>query len=522
MTLTFNELFDIIQEATGLGSSDFQNNFELVKCRITSGILQEFCRRKNVKEPDMFRFVEKNNINSMERLRQVLNDMLPGDTTVCYTPVHSPNPGQNFPDLINTNLSNLANQISNDQKEVTRIVNNINDSSTIKIERHWYGTLDRDSIEDGFNTVYRDFGSVLKNYGLAVNKTNGNLIHILELIKLLAVIEKGLFEQIDEQTTSINEFKEMFIQYCKEKGIDDDAVHELIECSFQRSYTLRERITTLRQDYQKSISQCQQRLSQFEQKHNSLDSSINKIIDTTKRELDATLTADKTKANNSYKEILSKITQFTQSSSKEITSKIESFNKKVEEKDKQIKDFVSKANSILVDVKKIKDDLIQYCTKEENAINSITGDAKKQIEKNKEEKSKELNDTASKYISDCKTQLKVISDGYNLDISKLYESIKKNCKEVEENIKSKQENAQKECEQATKDINELVKKHKSDIDKMSKALMEDFAKRLTNQQQEFEEQKEKLQSSFKNKIIWTYLGAVATSGAISYLVLTLF
>lgn len=172
-------------------------------------------------------------------------------------------------------LKTLSEDIQNDKYELERTLEEI-DSNTcsIKIERNWLGIIKKDSIEDTCNALYSNLSGYIRDCGESIQKTNENLGRSLELIKLLAIVEKDLYEQIDDQLVRNNEFNEAFLDWCKQKGINDDEVRDLLETSLHRAYTLRDRINNLRNESRNSITELGNRVGKLETRVQVFDNII--------------------------------------------------------------------------------------------------------------------------------------------------------------------------------------------------------------------------------------------------------
>ena len=123
-------------------------------------------------------------------------------------------------------------------------INNIEPS--IKIGKTWVGTPKQKDIEDSISNVFSVIRPHILSCGDAIRSTNNNLQRTLSLIKLIAAAESTIYQQFDEQITNQNELKEIISDWCKQNGIHDEQINELLESSFQRAYTLRDRINQVK------------------------------------------------------------------------------------------------------------------------------------------------------------------------------------------------------------------------------------------------------------------------------------
>lgn len=167
-------------------------------------------------------------------------------------------------------LKNLSNEITYGQNELQEILDSLDTSSLeVTIRRRWWGGTDHESIKEGFENVYSNLGNYIGKCGKALQQTNENLGRTLELIKLLALVEKELYEHIENQTVSNNELKTVIHDWFRKQGIRDEEVQELLETSFKRAYTLRDRLNALRQENEESIARLEERITALEKKQSS-------------------------------------------------------------------------------------------------------------------------------------------------------------------------------------------------------------------------------------------------------------
>ena len=167
-------------------------------------------------------------------------------------------------------LKNLSNEITYGQNELQEILDSLDTSSLeVTIRRRWWGGTDHESIKEGFENVYSNLGNYIGKCGKALQQTNENLGRTLELIKLLALVEKELYEHIENQTVSNNELKTVIHDWFRKQGFRDEEVKELLETSFKRAYTLRDRLNALRQENEESIARLEERITALEKKQSS-------------------------------------------------------------------------------------------------------------------------------------------------------------------------------------------------------------------------------------------------------------
>ena len=92
-------------------------------------------------------------------------------------------------------LKNLSNDIRYGQDVLEDIWESLESSSVdVNIKRHWWGGTDKESIVQSIENVNANLGHYIVLCGNALQHTNDNLGRTLELIKLLALVEKELYQ----------------------------------------------------------------------------------------------------------------------------------------------------------------------------------------------------------------------------------------------------------------------------------------------------------------------------------------
>lgn len=176
-------------------------------------------------------------------------------------------------------LRRLSDDIIAGQNDLQDIISSIEDSSlNINIKRNWIGAIKKSSIEETCESIYSNLSGYIKDCGKALQKTNENLGYSLELIKMLAVVEKDLYKQIDTQAVHNNELKHVFLDWCKKEGIKDQEVRDLLEISFNRAYILRDRINSLRNEFCNGIRELAEIVNAVERKQQEFDTIKAELI----------------------------------------------------------------------------------------------------------------------------------------------------------------------------------------------------------------------------------------------------
>lgn len=175
----------------------------------------------------------------------------------------------------------INNSICNQNSTINTIVNEINSiEAPVQIEKNLFGGAKPKSIEKSISGVFAVICPYILSCGKAIRSTNNNLQETLSLIKLIAVAESTIYQQFDEQITSQNELKEIISDWCKQNGIRDEQVNELLESSFQRAYTLRDRINQVKRQVSianNDLSETSKIAKSTETKVGQLDEQIKKV-----------------------------------------------------------------------------------------------------------------------------------------------------------------------------------------------------------------------------------------------------
>ena len=257
------------------------------------------------------------------------------------------------------NLKQLSDAIDNGQDDLKVILHHLNESSIeVTIEKNWIGLVKKSSLEEIIEKVYKNLSSYIVQCGKALQNTNDNLSRSLDLIKLLALVEKDLYKILDDQIVSNNELKDILSDWFKKQGINDNDVRELLESSFQRAYTLRDRLNNFRQEYKSNFANCEKRILDFENKYNSLETEIAKLIKDSSNKLHVLVNEYEAETKRLYKEFaqsrddaITDVCYQTEQASIQIQSAKNEIEKNVKCSKDNLKDLV---DSFMVDLEKLK------------------------------------------------------------------------------------------------------------------------------------------------------------------------
>ena len=140
---------------------------------------------------------------------------------------------------------------------------------------------------------------------------------ILELMKILATTEKDIYDMIDKNELSVVEISNVIKEICRNANIKDETIEELFNQTFQRSYTLRDRIKQLR-------IVLEERINKLEQKFINLDQTIEyekNEITTYCKKVKSSVQEESNHILTKYEKELNNIIQAKQTQLNEIESK---------------------------------------------------------------------------------------------------------------------------------------------------------------------------------------------------------
>ncbi len=114
----------------------------------------------------------------------------------------------------------------------------------------------------------------------AIARLNVRLYDFIEVIKVISHLENELYSLIEEQSIDANELKCVLSDIFKEQGLSEEQIYSLLDSSFKRGYILRDRIATLRKDYdnlKNDFEKIQVQDNQLKGEFNEISSKINSI-----------------------------------------------------------------------------------------------------------------------------------------------------------------------------------------------------------------------------------------------------
>ena len=215
-------------------------------------------------------------------------------------------------------ITEISSQIKDDKEKLDNYFEEIqNAKPTIDIGSilGFLPVPKKGDVESAIYQVYHSLCKHIVTCGNAIRSANGNISKILELIQLLATAEADIYNLIDNQALASNELRILIKEWCKEHGIHDEEVDKLLESSFQRAYTLRDRLNSLKEELYSELNKnkedVEKILREIPDYQAKIQQSINEalcIIEGTKNEKIVEINqhfADKEKEINSVFNLLS-------------------------------------------------------------------------------------------------------------------------------------------------------------------------------------------------------------------------
>lgn len=172
-------------------------------------------------------------------------------------------------------LQELSRDIANTSDELDKKIGKLPKEDVDRaIEKNWLGIAKASSIQEQIKNVYKDAITGIGDCVSAIKSTNRSLGLTLDLIKVLARVERDIYEATDRGVIRNNEIVESLATWMKQQGINDKQVQELLDSSFQRAYTLRDRMNSLKLELQEKDDELDAKLRIVQNKQGNIDAEI--------------------------------------------------------------------------------------------------------------------------------------------------------------------------------------------------------------------------------------------------------
>lgn len=151
-------------------------------------------------------------------------------------------------------------------------VSEIDDCNPIKTKKIlWIPSIDKKASFEGLSEQDKEIVVCFKD---ALSRVNVRIHDIVSLIEQVVLFENDLYKIFDEYQTDSNELKQVLHDIFQEKGLTEEEIYKLLDSSFLRARTLRDRINTVRSEQQKENAQINSHLTTLEERlNNKADSS---------------------------------------------------------------------------------------------------------------------------------------------------------------------------------------------------------------------------------------------------------
>ena len=98
-------------------------------------------------------------------------------------------------------------------------------------------------------------------------------------------MEEKVWEKLDDESVQSEVMRNLFKDWCKKNNIKDEQVNDLLEASFQRAYTLRDRINNLKRDIFEKFEDINRKLEDNSSSVQKIQEDIGKLQKETQNKL---------------------------------------------------------------------------------------------------------------------------------------------------------------------------------------------------------------------------------------------
>ena len=315
--------------------------------------------------------------------------------------------------IYNPKFQQISKDICNNRTNLKRALTDLEKQDCpLKEDEHLFGLIKSLNTKDSFIAFYDKLKELSKTSYNAINSCNKNMEEILELMKILATTERDIYDMIDQNELSVVEISNIIKEICKNANIKDETIEELFNQSFQRSYTLRDRIRQLRNDLENRIENIEIKFTYFDQAVESNKKELSEFVNKQKTEviIECTTHLNEYKKNlekdiKETKALLNSISDDAQKSKEETKSYCDSIISKFKiDVNNSIKDKESQLNHIQSTSEKIYENIVKAESNFQELLSNLESNLKNEMLAFAENKMAELNQ-----------QLKICKD----DISEL-------------------------------------------------------------------------------------------------------
>lgn len=199
------------------------------------------------------------------------------------------------------------------KKKLSDYLKNLEEMALPIQQKKILGLIKTTDVKATIETLYERFMDMTSCTCNAINSCNNNAQGILELISILAKTECDLYDILDKNELSKVEITNLIKDLCDTNNIKDEAVEQILTQSINRSFTLRDRIRSLRDELNQKINEIECAIKSLETVINNKDKDLQSFIELQKEGF------------------YSDLNSFTLQQKKEITEIIINYKKEVEE-----------------------------------------------------------------------------------------------------------------------------------------------------------------------------------------------
>ena len=157
---------------------------------------------------------------------------------------------------------------------------------------------------------------------------------------------------MDDQTIQSNELRILIKEWCQKHGIHDKEVDKLLESSFQRAYTLRDRINDLRKDFYEKIDKNNEQIRELRSHYSDYQAKIQEATDSALLSLKASAEERKYDIDNHFferqKELQKRFDLLSSSANKEI-ERIETIKHSLDEDEVELEKKVASYYAVIAE-----------------------------------------------------------------------------------------------------------------------------------------------------------------------------
>lgn len=338
-------------------------------------------------------------------------------------------------------LNEISKKIESDNSELEDCLDEIqNAEPTIDIGSYLGVIVKKSDVEASIYEVYSSLCDYIVKCGDAIRASNGNVSNILELIQLLTAAEVDLYHLMDNQAIESNELRILIKEWCKKHGIHDDEVDKLLESSFQRAYTLRDRINDLRKDFYEKIDKNNEHIRELQSHYSDYQAKIQEATDSAILSLRASAEKKMHDIDNQsiekQKELQKSFDIFSSNANKEI-ERVEALKRSLDDKNKEFSEKVTLYFSKIDQKKKSIEQLSIKKTEELLSVAREVTEKGNMVEKKANDRLNSLEQNNQTFQSKMQADFKNNKEVIDNELTRMKESQEWLKKELNKNLEEK-------------------------------------------------------------------------------------